>query len=186
MQPGKHGSLGNASWCAGSSVLEIASPSAADVQRSRFGLASGASFTAPWSSVIPRTIFFRALDASTRGFWSVYDSSGLLAQAGLLNHKIGSAARPPQAKELSDTQQVSNSAGRAVSSRAAGASSHLRAAKFSRERRTRHSGARSPSSSSAWCPMFGALAPHVNDRASRGRSEGSAGAGASTEPEPEL
>ena len=28
--------------------------------------------------------FFRALDASTRGFWSVYDSSGLLVRAGVL------------------------------------------------------------------------------------------------------
>ena len=127
MQPGKHGPTSNASWCAGSSVLEIASPSAADVQRSRFGLASGASFTAPWSSVIPRTIFFRALDASTRGFWSVYDSSGLLARARATKVNFGRAGRRRSqglgveaipagrsrrrrvSERLSDTQRVRNS-----------------------------------------------------------------------------
>ena len=39
--------------------------------------------TMSWVAVDPHD-FFGALDASTRGLWSVYDSSGLLARAGLL------------------------------------------------------------------------------------------------------
>ena len=72
----------------------MAGKSALTLQQHGLGLRQAAPFTsyAPPSSC--GDDFFGALDASTRGFWPVYDSSGLLARAGLLNHKIGSAARP--------------------------------------------------------------------------------------------
>ena len=64
-----------------------ASASAADVQWSRFGLTSSAGVH---SVVHPRhragSAIFRSLDASTRGFWSVYDSSELLARLHAAEH----------------------------------------------------------------------------------------------------
>ena len=72
----------------------MAGKSALTLQQHGLGLRQAAPFTsyAPPSSC--GDDFFGALDASTRGLWSVYDSSELPVHASVWVGQIGSARLP--------------------------------------------------------------------------------------------
>ena len=132
MQPDRHGSSRNRSWCAGSSGRRMARTSALIVQRSRLGVTSSRSFTEPGCLRHPPHDFFSiAGRADARALaWLRLVRAARAGWAVEIINWLRGAARPrtksyPIRRELATRRE-----GKCL----VGASSHLRAARFFRER----------------------------------------------------